>query len=145
MCLWKISTCQVWWRWTVRERPPANPGALKPPVVSATSGTICFSTSSWPRFKTWKHLNGSRSMLWHLPNDLLPPHTALEGNLAGSEEEQGSHGSSYEFVRANEFVLPECSYSSTQKLHIFFKYIWVGKFILSERIISPTQILTNSW
>ena len=38
-------------------------------------------------------------------------HTALK---AGSDEEQRSHGSSYEFVRAYEFVLPECTYSSTQ-------------------------------
>ena len=38
-------------------------------------------------------------------------HTALE---AGSDEEQRSHGSSYKFVRAYEFVLPECTYSSTQ-------------------------------
>ena len=52
--------------------------------------------------------------------DKMSSHTALE---AGSDEEQRSHGSSYEFVRAYELVLSECTYSSTQKLQDFFKYI----------------------
>ena len=39
--------------------------------------------------------------------DILIYHTALE---AGSDEEQRSHGSSYEFARAYEFVLPSYSH-----------------------------------
>ena len=39
-------------------------------------------------------------------------------------------GSSYEFVRAYEFVLPVCTHSSTQKLHI---YVYVHSVCLFKK------------